>query len=419
MRIASIEAWSGAAGDMFLGALVGAGLDLGLLERELRKVAPSGWSISASSVRRAGLAGMKVGIERSMEPGSSAMAEGVGGHPHPHCGGGRSLPEILCMIKGAGLSTRASDLAVRAFRALAEAEAQVHGSSVEDVRFHEIGAIDSILDIVGTAVGFDLLGISETWCPGVATGWGTVRCSHGDLPVPAPATSILLRSIPTVSGSVEAELVTPTGAVLLSTLVDHWTPPPPAVWDKIGLGAGSADHPSPNLLRIRVGNPGIPCCRRTDEVLELVTLLDDMDPRLFPRLQDAVIAAGATDCYASHCIARKGRPAIEVTVVCSGESLETALDALLHNSTTLEVRIRPSGSRSLDRNIIEVDSQWGRARLRAGVVGGRYVNVNPEFADCVDLARKAGLPVRVVLDGLKAMASELEGREGGIDSDDP
>lgn len=405
MRIATIEAWSGAAGDMFLGALAGAGLDMARLEAEIRKVVPEGWAMSVSEVRRAGQSGTRVSIE------TGAPAGGPGGHRH--------LAEILGMIDKAGLSAHASALCSGAFETLAAAEAKVHGCDVMDVHFHELGEIDSIVDIAGTMIGYDMLGITETWCPGVCTGWGTVSCAHGELPVPAPVTSVLLEGIPVVSGSVKAEMTTPTGAVLLTTLVDHWTPPPPAIWDSAGLGAGASDHPSPNLLRIRLGTPGVPCCPRMDEAVELVTLLDDMDPRLFPRLQEAVMAAGAVDCYAAHCTGRKGRPAVEITVVCRAEALEASIDALLRNSTTLGVRIRSAGFRTLDRSFIEVSTPWGTARLRAGVAGRRYVNVNPDFSDCEDLARRAGLPVRVVLDRLKTMASELEGREGGGDAGDP
>ncbi len=400
---------------MFLGALLDAGLEIPRLEAELVRLAPEGVCISASTVMRAGLRGTRARVSRGAPetPGSTESCPG-------HCGDDerRDLAGILRSIAGAGFSSRVSDQAARVFGALASAEAEAHGCPVDEVVFHEVGAPDAILEIVGTLIGFELLGVSEIWCPGLATGWGTVRCSHGEIPVPAPATAVMLRGIPVVSGHSRSELTTPTGAALLVTLVDHWTAPPPAKWDGIGLGAGAADLSSPNLLRIRLGSPGIPVCPRTDEALELVTLLDDMDPRLFPKLQEAVLSAGALDCYAAHCTGRKGRPAIEVTVICRGDTLDASLDALLRNSTTIGVRIRSVGRRTLDRDFIEVTTPWGPARLKAAVVGRRYVNVNPEFADCEDLARKAGLPVRVVLDRLKAMASELEGCEGGADAPD-
>jgi uncharacterized protein (TIGR00299 family) protein len=403
MRLASIEAWSGASGNMFLGALISAGLDPGALKSSLGRLGLGGWSLSSSPAVRGGLAGVLAEV-RLPEQADCEIEH-------------RNLSDIVELIRNAGLPSKVAARSVKAFEAIARAEAEAHGCPVDEVHFHEIGALDSIIDIVGTFIGFDLLGVEEVWCPGVATGWGTVRCSHGELPVPAPATALMLRGVPVVPGPVAAELTTPTGAALLISLVDRWEPPPAAIWDSVGNGAGSNVHPPSGFLRIRLGK-SLEASGSRGDVLELVTILDDMDPRLFPKLQDAVMAVGALDCYAGNCIGRKGRPAIEVTVLCMPDFREAVLDSLLKNSTTLGVRVRHVGRKIMDRIFIEVVTPWGPARLKAGLVDGRYVNVNPEFADCEELARKAGLPVRVVLDRLKSMSSELEGRDGRAEMSD-
>lgn len=388
MRIASVDAWSGVSGDMMLGALLGAGVDRRELEAALRTLPLGDWDLTVETVSRAGLSGIRVE---------------VGFHAdQPH----RNLGDILGIVGRSGLPPRAAARTARAFESLAEAEAEAHGCRVGDVHFHEVGAVDSIVDMAGSFTGFDLLQVERVFCTGVATGFGTVECAHGILPVPAPATAFLLRGIPTHSGSEAAELTTPTGAAILATLVDSWTPPPGARWLSCGMGAGSRDARTPNLLRLSVGE-SLGDAPHGEEIFELVTLVDDMDPRILPRLQEAVLEAGAVDCYAHQCIGRKGRPAIEVTALCRAGAVEAVRTTVFRESPTLGIRVRVTGRTVLERAFVDVSTPWGSAVVKTGMLRGATVNAAPEYESCAELARSAGIPVRVVLDFVKGVAAGM------------
>lgn len=393
MRIAAVDAWSGASGDMFLGALVDAGVDPDRIRSGLAGL-PGGWDLRSEGTARAGLHGTAVTVSFP--------------ESHTH----RGLSEVLEVISGAGLPPDVAGRTSRAFELLAAAEARVHGIPAEDVHFHEVGAVDAMVDVAGTFLGFAELGVESVWCPAVATGWGTVTCGHGVLPVPAPATAALVEGIPVVSGTGPGELLTPTGAAILRVLVTHWSPPPPAVWKVSGCGAGKADPPSPNLLRIRVGETASGEAG-SEILLELATVIDDMDPRLFPQLQEAVMKAGALDCYALQGIGRKGRPALEAVVLCAASAREGVERAVFHNSTTLGIRARLVERISLDRSIRIVATPWGDVRIKEAFYQGRLCSSTPEYSDCMEIARAAGVPVRVVLDAARALVSRerQDGRE--------
>jgi hypothetical protein len=393
MRIAAIDAWSGASGDMFLGALVDAGVDPGRIRSGLAGL-PGGWDLRSEVTTRAGLSGTAVTV--------------AFGESHTH----RDLSGILEIIAGAGLPPAVAGRSARAFELLAAAEARVHGIPVQEVHFHEVGAVDAMVDIAGTFLGFAELGVESVWCPAAATGWGTVSCAHGELPVPAPATAVLVEGIPVVSGPGPGELLTPTGAAILRVLVTHWSPPPPAVWRMSGCGAGKADPETPNLLRIRVGETASGEAG-SEILLELATVIDDMDPRLFPQLQEAVMKAGALDCYALQGIGRKGRPALEAVVLCAASAREGVEKAVFHNSTTLGIRARLVERISLDRSIRTVTTPWGDVRIKEAYYQGRLCSATPEYSDCMEIARAAGVPVRVVLDSARAQVSRerQDGRE--------
>lgn len=391
MRIAIFDPWSGISGNMVLGALLDAGLPVEDLEALLRRLPLEGWSLEVSRVKRGGLSGTLVEVAVPEE------------RTHRHLG------EITGMIRSAGLPRRVEDLSVAAFEALAAAEARVHSCTIEEVHFHETGAMDAILDIVGSFAGMHLLGVEDARSFPVATGWGTVTCGHGKLPVPAPATAVLLEGAVIRRGHSMAELTTPTGAAILTTLVRDWSSPhPECSVTGVGMGAGSRElEEAPNLLRIILGETGSAARWSRDECVEMVSLVDDMDPRLWPPLQKALLDAGAVDCYTLSGTGRKGRPALELTVLCPPEAEQRVLETLFEGSTTLGARIRTSARAVLPRRIVETATPWGSVRVKVALLGGRAVSAAPEMDDCLEIAEKAGVPPRRVLEAARSSALTL------------
>lgn len=396
MRIALFDPWSGVSGNMVLGAILDAGLPAVELEAMLRKLPLEGWAIEASRTRRGGLSGTLVEVKSHSET------------EHRHLG------EITEMIRSAGLPPRVEGLSIEAFEALAGAEARVHSCAREEVHFHETGALDAIVDIVGSFAGMYLLGIEEAWSTPVATGWGTVSCAHGYLPVPAPATALLLEGARIRQGRSRAELTTPTGAAILRTLVRDWSSPhPECTVVGVGMGAGSMElEEAPNLLRMIMGETGPAAGWSRDECVEIVSLVDDMDPRLWPPLQKSLLAAGAFDCYALPGTGRKGRPALELTVLCPPEAEGRVLEALFEGSTTLGARVRPNERAVLPRRILETPTPWGPVKVKVSLLGGRAVRAVPEMDDCLEVAEKAGVPPARVLEAARSSALSLTDPQG-------
>ncbi|HKO06009.1 MAG TPA: nickel pincer cofactor biosynthesis protein LarC, partial [Candidatus Acidoferrales bacterium] len=294
MKIAYFDCFSGASGDMLLGALVDAGLELGRLETELRRLPLPDWSIAAEKTKKKGIAATQVHVRS--------------GEHHPH----RGLAEILHLIhqgREAGLSARVAERASAIFRRLGEAEAKVHNVPVEEIHFHEVGAVDAILDIVGASAGFELLGIEDFYASALNLGSGRVEAAHGVMPVPAPATAELVRGAPTYSSGIERELLTPTGAAILTTIVRRFGPLPPMRLEAIGYGSGTADLPSQaNVLRMFVGESAESplACDETITVIE--ASVDDLNPQVYAYFAERALAAGALDVSSAPLQMKKGRP---------------------------------------------------------------------------------------------------------------
>jgi hypothetical protein len=396
MRLAVVDPFCGISGNMMLGALLDAGLDRDRLEGALRRLPLAGWRLEVSQVARAGLRGTLV--EVVAPPGG------------PH----RSLKDISGMISSAGLPDRAAAGSIRAFEMLAGAEARVHGCPVDEVHFHEVGAADAIIDITGAFLGLDLLGVDEVRSSPVATGYGTVVCAHGILPVPAPATALLLEGIPCFRSEVQGELTTPTGAAILRAAVSSWdVEMPPHVPEAVGMGAGSREMSCPNLLRVTLAR--LPGKRdESSEVLcELVTVVDDMDPRLWPELEKSLMAAGALDVCLIQCIGRKGRPAVEVTVLCHVELAPVLRTVIYTRTPTLGIRARTVERDRLAREIRDLETRFGKMRIKLSFMDGKPLRAEPEFADCAGAAQAAGLPAAAVLEEVRNLArSLLEARKG-------
>lgn len=381
MRVALLEPFAGVAGDMFVGALVGAGAPFREVQRGLKSLRLP-CSVSCGSVDRGGLRGRKFRVKFKAQ--------------HAH----RGLKEILAILRRGKLPARARELAERAFTRLAEAEARVHGVPVAKVHFHEVGAIDAICDIAGAALALDELGIEKLWSRPLPLSTGFVTMEHGRFPVPAPATLELMKGRAVYDSGLEGELVTPTGAALVAAWAEM-SEPPAFVPSSIGYGAGDRDpHGYPNLCRIVLGET----VARAGGLFELLCDVDDATPQVLGHLIAALLETGALDATLEPVVMKKGRPGTRVGVLARAETVP-ALEALLfREGTTLGVRRRPVERTELPRRIVTVKTRYGPVRVKVGEHSGETVHAAPEYEDCKALAAKAKVPLREVI---RAAVSQL------------
>jgi len=379
-RLAYLDCASGISGDMTLGALVDAGVDLAALNAAVGSLGLPGCRLVAQEVKKQAYRAIQVTVEYQPE------------HAHRH------LHQILAMIDQGQLSERQKQIARQVFTRLAEAEAKVHGTSIEKVHFHEVGAADSIADIVGAAVGWDLLGAERIVASPVATGCGRIKMAHGECSVPAPATAELLRGIPLAESAIEAELTTPTGAAILATLVDSFGPLPAMTIERIGCGAGQKDLPQQaNVLRLLVGEAveaagGV----QADQVCVLETNLDDSSGEMIGYCTTRLWEAGALDVYTTAIQMKKGRPGVKLSVLCRPEDV-ASLEAILFSETsTLGVRRWLAGRHVLRRQTHAVQTEWGPIEGKVAWLADRAVRFAPEFESCRQIAAEHNLPLRVV-----------------------
>ncbi len=372
-----IDAFSGASGDMILGALLDIGVTLDLLEAEVRKLPLEGCRIRVTREARHGIHGTRVVVEAS---------------PASH--GHRSMREIRTILEGGGLAPQVRDMSIRIFQRLSEAEGRIHGISPEEITFHEVGAVDSIVDIVGAAVGFHHLKPDRVLASPLPLGRGFVRSQHGVLPVPAPATLELLRGIPLHQCTADTELVTPTAAAILRELVEAFGPLPSMRVERIGYGVGQRDLPDrPNLLRFLLGEEegtGL----REDWILE--ANIDDMNPEFCEHVMDRLLSADALDVSWSPLIMKKGRPAVLLRVLTEGHRKEAMADLILRESTSIGVRFYPVRRSCLEREHRVVETPWGPVRIKVSHRAGEEFNALPEYQDCRELALRAGVPLKDV-----------------------
>ena len=393
MRIAYFDCQSGASGDMILGALVDAGWPLTGLEEAVRALGVPGWRLEARAVQRGGLGGTHLVVETD---------PGVRFH---------DLAELLQPITRSALGDRVKARATAILTRLAEAESRVHRVPVEAVHFHEVGALDTLVDVVGAAAGLEALSVETVRVSPFPLGGGTVETAHGRLPVPAPATAELLRGFPVYDNGVQAELVTPTGAAILTTLASPG-PPPPMTLTAIGWGAGTRELPVPNLLRVLLGTATRPGGGETETVAVVETTIDDMSPQLYDPLMERLIEAGALDVYLTPVIMKRSRPGVVLTAL--GRPGQTAdLAALLfRETTTIGVRWRVMERAVLPRELVRVDTSVGPVTFKVSRYGGRVVTVTPEFEEVRRIARERGRPVRELLDQVRAEGLKMLGQAG-------
>ena len=383
------DCFSGASGDMILGALLDVGVPLDGLRAALGSLAVDYGDASTRRVVRSGIAATKFAVhERRGESGTHI-------HSRDNHHGHHSLAEIAGLIDRSALSDAGKVRAKRLFQRLGEAEAAIHDVPIEQVHLHEVGSIDSIIDIVGAVFALEWIGADEITSSPLNVGSGTIQSAHGLLPVPAPATARLLAGAPVYAGTVAAELVTPTGALIVTDYAHGFGPLPLMRIDKVGYGAGDRDFPGhPNVLRVFIGRTAAD--RTTERVVVIECEIDDMNPQLFGTLMDRLHAAGAHDVFFASVMMKKNRPGVLVTALARPDQREAIIGVLFAETTSIGVRYHEMQRECLSREIMTVDTPLGPVNFKVASRDGRVVNAAPEFDDCARLAAENGLPVKDV-----------------------
>jgi hypothetical protein len=370
---------------MFVGALLDVGLPLEQLFAELKKIPLGLYEFKRTRAVRGHLAGTRIEIRIPAK--------------QPR----RKMGDIAELIAHSGLSTGVIERVLKVFARLAEAEGKVHNMPSEQVHFHEVGAVDSILDIVGACVGLDLLDVAQLVCSPVNVGGGRVRAVHGSLPVPAPASLELLKDVPIYSSGIEGELVTPTGAALITTLAAGFGPIPAMKVERIGYGAGAREIPGqPNLARLLLGQSSEPVIAQPgasgDEVVSVIEAnVDDMSPQLYGFFVDQALAAGALDVTCTPTQMKKNRPGILLSVLCTPEISDALAQMLFEETTTIGVRIYEARRKVLERELLSVETPYGPVRIKVARREGKVLNVAPEYEDCQRLASEKSVPLKQVM----------------------
>ena len=416
MQILYFDCIAGISGDMALGALIDAGADVEEIKRGLASLPVDAFTIDIGETESQGLRATRVNVE-------TASAGVI-----------RTYASIRALLDDADLPEEARRIAHRVFRRLAEAEAMVHRKEIDQVTFHEVGAVDSIVDVTGTALALTTLGIERAFCSPVPTGMGMTRSEHGAMPIPAPAVVELLRGAPLYSKGVAAELVTPTGAAILSALVEGYGELPPMRVGSVGYGAGSQQLDFPNVLRVIVGDDenvperilesvDLPRAELAEastaavgpehgQELVLETNVDDLEPELYEFVIERLLAAGAQDAWLTPIVMKKSRPAVTVSVLCSREQEQEIRRILFRETGTLGVRSTPVAKTALAREILKVETSYGPVAVKVGTLEDGGVTLSPEFEDCARLAREFGVPAREVHQEAVRRAREEIDRRG-------
>ena len=392
MRVAYLDAFSGVAGDMFVGALLDCGLEIAALERELAKLAVGGYAIRRERRERSGIVATKFVVDVH-----AARAHAAAGHSH------RPFRAIRELIRASDLRPRVCELALQVFVRLAEAEGKVHGVEPDDVEFHEVGAVDAIVDVVGAAWAIDALAIGELIVSPLPLGSGMTRSAHGPLPVPGPATVELLRGFAVRLGDGAGELVTPTGAAIVAALGRSGAMPERMVVERVGYGAGDRELADrPNLLRVLLGERAAGV--GVDSLLLLETNLDDLNPELYEYVMERLFSEGARDVFLAPIHMKKNRPAVLLSVLADPARRDALTRVLFDETSTLGVRVSPVERLRIERETREVETRFGRVRVKIGKDPGGSVNVAPEYEDCKRVAGAAGVPLKLVYQEATAAA---------------
>lgn len=388
MKIAYFDCFSGISGDMILGALIDAGLDSKELESELGKLKISGFKLRMEKTVRKGISGTKFSVdinERHVE---------------------RHLKDIIEIVDQSDLGDEVKNLSKKIFKELARVEAKIHNKNIEEIHFHEVGGLDSIIDVIGSVIGIKKLSIEAVYSSKVHVGTGFVECEHGTIPVPAPATLELLKGIPIYSKGIKAELVTPTGACILKTLSKSFGVVPEMKVRKIGYGAGSRDLEIPNLLRVYIGETNNGEYEK-DEVILIETNLDNMSPELFDYTCETLLKQGVLDVFMTPIFMKKTRPATMLSVLTTPDKLDKAISIIFAETTTLGVRIQRVERKKLVRGIISVKTRFGEIKVKVSKIGKQIKNIAPEYENCKEIAIKQQIPLKDVYDEARGAAQKM------------
>ena len=395
MKTLYFDCFAGASGDMILGALIAAGVEPEAFKRQLALLDVKGYSIDFESVDRSGI--------------SATYARVQTAHEHAH----RHLSDILKIIYDSRLSGAVKDRAAKIFSRLAEAEARVHNEPIEHVHFHEVGALDAIIDVVGAAICFELLGIERFSSSALHVGSGTVEMEHGRYPVPPPAVAELLRDAPFYSTDILGELVTPTGAAIITTVCTDYGPIPQMKLRQTGYGAGTRQYEKfPNALRVLIGDDQVnasDAAASADERLWMIeTNMDDISPQILGHVMERAFELGALDCYFTSVQMKKNRPGILLSMLCRAEQRKVLSELLFSETTTLGIRAYEVERRALERKIVAVETQYGPIDVKVAQLNGHIVKAMPEYEQCRQAARAANVPLRVVEEAARAVFAKRD-----------
>jgi hypothetical protein len=388
MRTAYFDCFSGISGDMTLGALIDAGLSLKELKSYLSKLPIDNYDITAKKVKKNGISATKADV----------IVKGKQKE--------RRLPDIKKIINNSRLDKPIKEKAISIFERLAKAEAKVHRTSINNVHFHEVGAVDAIVDIVGAVICLRLLGIENISASPINTGTGFIKSAHGILPVPGPATAELLKGIPVYSTNTKMELTTPTGAAIISTLSKDFGPMPEMDIKSIGYGAGTFNSPDmPNLLRIFIGEMKNPA--KDENTILLETNIDDMNPQLYEYVMDKLFASGALDVYLTPIIMKKGRPATMLSVLSNKDDAEALSNIIFRETTSIGLRAQEIGRIKVEREIKEIKTKYGKVRVKIAFDDKEILGINPEYEDCKRIAIKKNISLKNVIEEIKKEAGRI------------
>ena len=387
MKIAYFDCFAGAAGDMIVAAMLDAGLNADFLKSQLATLGLTNLDIKVSQTSRAGLRALSFIPVVNMEHPE--------GKEHQH----RNLKDITEIITKSGISEKAKKTALAVFEKIANAEGKVHGKDPNEIHFHEVGALDSIVDIVSASVGLDALGLDKVYCSTLSVGGGSIECAHQLLPVPAPATTELLKGVPIVGGPGQVELLTPTAAAILTTVVDRFCPLPTMKIEKIGYGAGSLESEKfPNVLRLILGQVVDDAEANADSICVLETNIDDVSGELVGSVTEKLFKLGALDVFTTPIYMKRGRPAEQISVICKISDIQALERILFAEGLTFGVRRKILQRSKLAREFVTVRTEFGEIKIKVGSLDGQVVNAKPEFADCAAAAQKHNVSLKEVIE---------------------
>jgi uncharacterized protein (TIGR00299 family) protein len=391
MKIIGYDCFSGISGDMNLGAMIDLGVDKNYLIEELNKLNLPGWELEVNKDQRHGITGTRVKVKQTR-------------HEHTH----RHLSDIEKIINESALDNENKTLSLKIFMNIARAEAAVHAIPVDHVHFHEVGAVDSIIDIVGAAICFNALKVDAVNVSTVELGGGFVICDHGKLPVPAPATAEILKGIPVKTGGVDFEATTPTGAAILATLGTSFNNNLILKIEKTAYGVGHKEHPDvPNLLRVFLGESSSNQ-ESGHDAIQIECNIDDMNPEFFDYISERLFKSGASDVFFSNIIMKKGRPGILLNVICEKETAETVKNIIFTESTSLGIRTFPFRKDTLARNFETIQTVYGDIKVKQSYYEGKEVSYKPEYEDIKRIASEKQIPIKEVYN--KIMAAMLKSK---------